>query len=91
MATSTKVDIRVHPRARRDAVEVGEDGSVRVSVTAAPERGRANDAVEQLLAERLGVARSSVSVVRGRTGRRKVVEVDGMEVAEVMKRLGGGF
>jgi len=58
-------------------------------VSAAPERGRANDAVVALLARRLGVPRSSLSLVSGHTGRDKVVELQGLDEAEAERRLEG--
>jgi uncharacterized protein YggU (UPF0235/DUF167 family) len=56
-------------------------------VAAPPERGRANDALVELLASALKVPKSSVRVVGGQRGRAKVVEVDGLEPAEVERRL----
>lgn len=60
----------------------------RVRLTAPPEKGRANEALVALLAETLRVPKSAVRVVAGRTSRRKVVEVDDLEVAEIESRLG---
>jgi uncharacterized protein YggU (UPF0235/DUF167 family) len=59
-----------------------------IRVTAAPEAGKANAAVEALLAEALGVRKTSVRVAVGRSGRRKLVEVDGLDRAEIERRLG---
>ncbi len=70
-----RVEIRVVPRAKRNAVEIGPAGELTVRVTAPPEDGRANDAVREALAEHFGVARSRVAIVRGHTARRKVVEI----------------
>jgi hypothetical protein len=58
-----------------------------VRVAAPPERGRANDALVLLLSSTLEVPKSSVRVVGGQRGRSKVVEVDGLELAEVELRL----
>jgi uncharacterized protein len=58
-----------------------------VRVAAPPERGRANDALVLLLSSTLEVTKSSVRVVGGQRGRSKVVEVDGLELAEVERRL----
>ena len=79
--------VRVVPRARRNAVEVAEDGSLRVSVTAAPVDGKANEAVVSLVSKQLGVPKFSVRVVRGHRARNKVVEVDGLSAQEVVDRL----
>lgn len=79
------------PKSRADTVEVsraGGESRVRVRVTAAPEDGKANDAVVALLAERLGVARRTVRVAGGASSRAKWIEVDGLEEAELWRRLG---
>ena len=83
------LQIRVRPRAGRNTIEIGDDGQVTVRVTAAPERGRANEAVVALLAKKLGVSKSSVTVVRGITSRDKVVRIDGVTDREARGRLAG--
>ncbi len=87
MIGSADIDIRVHPKSGRNAVEVSGDGTVRVRVTAAAERGRANEAAARLLAKRLGVSKSRVSIVRGHASRDKVVRIHGMESGETARRL----
>ncbi len=67
---------------------VGRHGDAwKVRVAEAPERGRANEAVVALLAGALSVPRASLTVVSGRSGRDKVVELDGLEPAEAERRL----
>jgi len=61
-----------------------------VRVAAAPERGRANDAVVGLLADRLHVPRTSVAVVSGHASRDKVVELRGLDADEAARRLERG-
>lgn len=55
---------------------------------APPVGGAANTAVARLLAKALGVAPSSVSVVRGLQGRTKIVEIAGLSETEIQRRLG---
>ena len=81
------VRVRVQPRAARNRVEVVEGQTVKVYVTAAPVGGKANDAVVALLAKELGVARSSVQIVKGHTGRDKRIRVEGLDPAEALARL----
>jgi uncharacterized protein YggU (UPF0235/DUF167 family) len=50
--------------------------------------GEANDALVRYLAKRLGVARSDVVVVQGRSGRRKTVRVAGIRAADALRALG---
>ena len=63
--------VHVQPKARANAVKGWHGDALRVSVTAAPEDGKANRAVIALLAETFGVAPSSINLVRGATSRDK--------------------
>ena len=81
------LNVKVHPRAKRNTVEVSDDGAVTIRVTAAPEKGKANIAAVKLLASRLDLPRASVSIIRGHTSRNKVVRVNGIEDAELKERL----
>jgi uncharacterized protein (TIGR00251 family) len=88
-APSTRVRIRVSPGARRGGV-AGRVGEVwKLRVTAPAEGGRANDAVVRLLADTVDVPRRQVALVSGHTAREKVVELEGVEAAEVERRLAG--
>lgn len=74
--TPLRLRVRVVPGARRSEV-VGRLGDAwKLRVHAAPERGRANGEVVELLARTLGVPRSAVRIARGRTAGDKLVEVD---------------
>ena len=64
--------VRVQPKARANAVKGWHGAALRVSVTAAPEDGKANRAVIELLAETFDVAPSSISLVRGAVSRDKL-------------------
>ena len=87
MAPITRLRLRVTPGARRSEL-VGRHGDAwKLRVRGAPEQGRANAAVEQLLAELLAVPRASVEVVVGHTVRDKVVALAGIEQAEAERRL----
>ncbi len=87
---STRLRIRVSPGARTTEL-VGRHGDGwKVRVAAPPERGRANEALLDLLAERLHVAPAELTVVAGRSGRDKIVELRGLEPGEADRRLGGG-
>ena len=82
--------IRVVPKSKRNSIEVGSDGQIKVRVTAAPERGRANDAVIALLSERIGVPKRDIEIVRGQTARNKTVRVEGATKKEVLGKLSSG-
>ena len=86
-ARATRLSIRVSPGAARSAI-VGRYGDGwKVRVAAAPERGRANDALVDLLSETLAVPRSRVRLVSGSSSRDKVVELAGIAPDEIDDRL----
>ena len=78
-----RIRVRVVPGASRDAVRDCAGGALRVAVSAAPEKGKANKAVEVLLAKVLGRKKSVVSIVAGDTSRDKRVWIQDCTVAEV--------
>ncbi|MGH7391872.1 MAG: DUF167 domain-containing protein [Candidatus Rokuibacteriota bacterium] len=84
-----RVAVRVQPRASRDEVLGWRDGVLRVRVTAPPVEGAANGAVVALVAGALGVKPSAVRLIRGQTGRHKLVSVAGLTDDEVRARLRG--
>jgi hypothetical protein len=86
-APTTRLRLRVAPGAAKAAV-IGRHGDAwKLRVAAAPERGKANDAVVTLLAETLSVPRTSVSIVSGTASRDKIVELTGIAPDEIERRL----
>src|SRR2546426_10038841 len=83
----SRLRVRARAGARRSAIEGVRAGALKVSVTAAAERGRANEAIERLLAEALTLPPSAVRIVSGHTARDKTVEVSGLGPEEVAQRL----
>ena len=77
------VPVRAQPGASRDKIAGEHMGSLKVRVTRAPERGRANDAIAAILAKALGVRRSAVTLVSGPTSREKVFRVEGKSPDDV--------
>ena len=75
----TRLNIKVTPKARQERIkkEAQPDGTslYRVYVTAAPEDGKANEAVIRLLAEEFNVPKSTITILRGHTSREKVVSI----------------
>jgi uncharacterized protein (TIGR00251 family) len=83
-----RLAVRVQPGARRNALVGRLDGGAwKLAVSAPPEDGRANAAVEELLAALLGVKRRQVTVARGHGSRAKQVEIEGLDAAEAARRL----
>ena len=81
--------IKVHPRAKKNAI-TGELGdSLKLSLTTPPFEGRANDACIEFFAKLLKVPRSSVTIASGQTSRNKVIRVVGVAGQYVRDRLSG--
>ena len=75
MNDSKKIfNVRVTPHAKQPKV-VEENGQLRVYTNVAPEKGRANDSVIELLAKYFNVPKSQIKIVRGATARDKVIEI----------------
>jgi uncharacterized protein (TIGR00251 family) len=80
--------VKVHPRAKKNAI-TGELGdALKLSLTAPPVEGRANEACIEFLANLLKVPRSSVTIASGQNSRRKVIRVAGLSAGEITRRLG---
>lgn len=71
------LDIRLTPRASRDGFDGLKAGRLQARVRAVPEDGRANTALVELVADEIGVAKSTVSVAAGKTSRLKTVLIAG--------------
>ncbi len=88
----TVLAARVTPGAPRDEVAGWmDDGSLKIKIRAAPEKGKANEALASLLARKLDVPRTAISILSGASSRRKKLAITGV-TARQLKRLapGGG-
>ena len=79
-----RLSVKVTPKASADRIQgwaADEDGArvLKISVTAVPEDGKANKAVIALLAKRLKLPKSAISIASGETSRRKTLLIDGDE------------
>jgi uncharacterized protein len=84
VARGVRFDVRVQPRASRSEIAGEQEGALRVRVAAPPVDGAANEALVEMLAKLLHVAKRNVRIVAGLTSRRKVVEVDGVTAEQVL-------
>lgn len=85
-AERTSLRLRVVPGARRPGIAGRHGDAWKVRVAPAPEAGKANDAVLDLLARTLDLARRDLELTAGKTSRDKVVVLDGLtsQAAESM-------
>ena len=86
-ATGTSFEVRVHPRAKNNAITGTVGNTLKLSLTAPPVDGKANHACIDFFAKLLKVPRSSVTIASGETGRNKVIRVLGVTNDELRERL----
>ncbi|BAU48754.1 hypothetical protein SVA_2204 [Sulfurifustis variabilis] len=85
-----RLNVKVVPGASRSGIAGWLGEVLKVRVAAPPEGGRANAAVERLIAEALGLPRAQVRLISGASSARKTLEIAGMAEREVLARLKGG-
>ena len=81
-----QLDIYVQPGAKKTAIIGEHDGRLKISVNQPPDKGRANEAVSEILSQVLNVAKSNVTIVRGHTSRQKTVVLSGCD-AQFVKEI----
>jgi len=81
-----RISVRVIPRSSKNVLE-WDEGSIRARLTAAPVDGAANAALIELLSKRLDLPRRTIEIVRGATGRQKIIEIAGLTLEEVEQRI----
>ena len=82
-----RIRVRLTPRSARDEIVGWQEGCLWVRVSAPPVEGKANIALERLLAKALGVPKVAVGLVSGARSREKTVVIDGLSRDEALERL----
>ncbi len=86
-AKGVTFSVKVHPRARKNAITGAVGDSLKLALTAPPVEGRANQAVIEFFAELFAIPRSSVTIASGETSRNKLVRIAGLTKVAVEARL----
>ena len=79
--------IKVHPRAKKNAISGELGDALKLALTAPPVDGKANEACIEFFANLLKVSRSSITIAAGQSSRNKIIRVSGLSAAEVEARL----
>ncbi|HEY6303793.1 MAG TPA: DUF167 domain-containing protein [Terriglobales bacterium] len=79
--------VKVHPRAKKNAMTGDLGNAVKLALTAPPVGGKANEACIDFFAKLLNLPRSSVTIAAGRSSRNKVIRAAGLSAEEVRRRL----
>jgi len=79
--------VKVHPRAKKDAITGSTGDALKLSLTTPPIEGRANQACIEFFAKLFKVSRASVTIAAGETSRNKLIRVTGINAEQVIQRL----
>ncbi len=82
-----KLSIKVVPGSSRECIAGWLGDTLKVCVKVPPEKGKANKAVEKIVAKVLAMPVKQVKIIRGNTSSRKVIEITGLSETEVYERL----
>ncbi len=84
----SRLKLKVTPKSSRDALLGWHGEQLKIAVRAAPDKGKANQAVLKVLSKILGLRRAQIGLVAGHASPDKVVDID-LPEAELRARLGG--
>ena len=79
--------VKAHPGTRRNEIRSPQNGMLRVSVTQAPEKGKANKAIIALLAKELSLRKSQIELLSGETSGQKRFLIAGISLANLQERV----
>jgi uncharacterized protein len=79
--------VKVHPRARKNAITGTAGDALKLALTAPPVEGKANQAVVEFFADFFQIARASVTIASGASSRNKVVRITGTTAEQLRRRL----
>lgn len=86
-ANGVSFAVKVHPRARKNAITGRVGDALKLALTAPPVEGKANQAVIEFFADFFEIPRSSVTIASGETSRNKVVRINGLSAERVREHL----
>jgi len=69
------IDVKVIPKAKKSEIVGWENDQLKIRVTAAPEKGKANEEVVKLLSKKLGIPKRQITIVQGKTSRQKKIKI----------------
>ncbi len=81
-----RFDVMAKPKASRNAIIGVHDGALKIAITAAPEKGKANKAIVNLLSRLLKIPKNSIKIVSGETSSRKIIAIEGVS-SEMINKL----
>ena len=86
-AEGIRLPVRAQPKARRNGLTGIHDAALKVAVTQAPEKGKANAALVKVLASQLGLSRVQIQLVAGETSSRKSFLISEIDEPDLRRRI----
>lgn len=83
----TSLKIKLKPGAKKDSIELKDDGSLAIAVTSRPIAGKANEHLISLLSKKLHIPKSLCRIKQGLKSRDKVISVEGLDRKEICSRI----
>jgi len=77
--TSVEIQVHIQPRSSRDEIAGLHDGRLKIKISAPPVDGKANERLILFIAKSLGVPKTGVEIIKGRTSRLKTLRVSGID------------
>jgi uncharacterized protein len=87
-ADGVLLSVKLQPRAAKNEIGEAQGDELKIKVTAPPVDSAANEALVQLLAEKLGCGKNRIEIVRGHKSRHKVLKLHGFATEEVVQKIG---
>jgi uncharacterized protein YggU (UPF0235/DUF167 family) len=85
--TGASFHVKAHAGAKRDRVAGTHDGMLRVEVTTAPEKGKANKAIQKLLAKALDIPSGDLTLLSGETNQKKRFGITGISPKTLREKI----
>lgn len=80
----------MHPNAARNELAGFSEGVLRVKVAAPPVKGKANKELIAFLAQKLGLSKGDLTILKGHSSRNKLISIAGLSREELIRRLSPG-
>jgi len=85
-----ELSLHVYPNAARNELAGFSEGVLGVKVSAPPVKGKANKELIAFLAQKLGLSKGDLTIIKGHTSRNKVMAIAGLTQEEIARRLSPG-
>jgi uncharacterized protein (TIGR00251 family) len=83
------LSIKVQPRAAKNKIGESQGAELKIHVTAPPVDSAANEALIELLSEKLDCGRNQIEIIRGHKSRHKTLKLYGFAAEEVLRKISG--